>query len=81
MFVTQKQKQIAELVVEGLTTPQIAERLGNTEGTIEQHLVKLFKRLSISSRKDLARYNTRLVVIDRRFKEHQDAPAITPRRN
>ena len=66
MQVTTKQKRIADLVAKGLSNAEIAERLGNTEGSIEQHLVKLFKHLGIHSRVELRAKADRLEVRGRR---------------
>lgn len=66
MLVTSKQKRIAELVAKKFSNQQIAERLGNTEGAIEQHLVKLFKRHGIKTREELATKAGSLVVGDLR---------------
>jgi DNA-binding NarL/FixJ family response regulator len=66
--VTEKQKQIALLVRQGFSNARIAEALGNTEGAIEQHLVKLFKRLRVKTRDALGKRSSDLVVCDRRFR-------------
>lgn len=64
--VTSKQKRVADLIAKGLTNGQIAERLGNTEGSIEQHLVKLFRRLGVHTREQVASHVGKLEVVDRR---------------
>ena len=42
-IVSPKQKRIIDLALEGLSNQQIGLRLGNTEGGIEQNMVKIFK--------------------------------------
>ncbi len=50
-----RQREILELVVEGLTNAQIAERLYLTESTVKQHLRAAYKVLGVSSRTKAAR--------------------------
>jgi DNA-binding CsgD family transcriptional regulator/tetratricopeptide (TPR) repeat protein len=52
---TATEEQVAHLTVEGLTNPQIAERLFVSKYTVQTHLSHIFGKLSISSRVDLAR--------------------------
>lgn len=42
-IVSPKQKRIIDLALDGLSNQQIGLRLGNTEGGIEQNMVKIFK--------------------------------------
>ncbi|HEV3473670.1 MAG TPA: response regulator transcription factor [Actinomycetota bacterium] len=51
---TATERTVADLVCEGLTNPQIAERLGVSRRTIQGHLVNVFKKLGVSSRTELA---------------------------
>ena len=51
---TRRERQILELVVEGLTNREIAERLYLAESTIKRHLSSTFKRLGVSSRREAA---------------------------
>lgn len=66
MTVTSKQKKIADLVAKGLNNSQIATELGNTQGGIEQHLVKIYRRLKVASRGELANIAHQLKVLDGR---------------
>jgi DNA-binding NarL/FixJ family response regulator len=47
---TVRQTQVLELLIEGLSTAQIAERLAIAEGTVTQHLNAVYQALGVSSR-------------------------------
>jgi non-specific serine/threonine protein kinase len=51
---TARQQQIADLVAEGLTNPEIAARLGISTGTVRSHVTQMLTRLGLSSRTQLA---------------------------
>lgn len=46
--------RILELICEGLTNPQIAERLFLSRRTVQSHLYNIFKKLGVTSRTELA---------------------------
>lgn len=47
---TERQAEVAVLLVDGLTNERIAERLGISTGTVRAHLDAVFRRLDVSSR-------------------------------
>ena len=61
-IVTPKQLKIIYFALDGLSNRQIGERLGNTQGGIEQQMVKVFRKIKegggvVYSRRDLRKYN------------------------
>jgi DNA-binding NarL/FixJ family response regulator len=50
-----RQGEILEMVVEGLSNAQIAERLYLSESTIKQHLGAVYKELGVSNRTEAAK--------------------------
>lgn len=59
---TPTELRVAELVAEGLSNPQVAERLFVSKRTIQTHLYHIFSKLGVESRTELAaefiRHNT-----------------------
>jgi DNA-binding NarL/FixJ family response regulator len=51
-----RETQTANLVVEGLATKEIAERLGITEHTVNNYLFRIYNKIGISSRVELVLY-------------------------
>jgi len=52
---TEREKQIAEIAATGVTAAQIAQQLGLSRRTIENHIQHIFRKYGISSREELAR--------------------------
>ena len=50
---TERQREVATLICQGLSNKQIAKELGVTEGTVKIHLHLIYKRLDVRSRADL----------------------------
>ena len=51
---TPTESRVVEMVVEGLTNPQIADRLLMGRATVKTHLEHIFAKLGVSSRSELA---------------------------
>ncbi len=49
-----REREVAELVADGLSNPQIAEQLFLSVRTVESHLSRIFTKLGASSRADVA---------------------------
>ena len=45
---------MVELVAEGLTNPQVAERMFISKETVKTHLSHIFRRLEVHSRAELS---------------------------
>jgi DNA-binding NarL/FixJ family response regulator len=52
---TNRRRQVAALVCQGLSNREIAEKLGVAEGTVKIHLHGIYEKLDISNRTELAR--------------------------
>jgi DNA-binding NarL/FixJ family response regulator len=50
---------VVELVAEGLTNPQIGERMFITRGTVKVHVAHVFDKLDVATRAELAAAATR----------------------
>ena len=51
---TPTEQQVVELVAEGLTNPEIAERLLMARGTVKTHLEHVFAKTGLRNRAELA---------------------------
>lgn len=55
-YLTQREREIAKLVAQGIGTKKIASRLNITEKTVRNHLVSIYDKLQVSGRLQLALY-------------------------
>ena len=53
---TERERQVLTLILEGKSSGGIAHLLGSTENTVETHLKRIFEKLGVASRAELARY-------------------------
>ena len=53
-LLTDAELRVVELLTEGLTNPQIAKRLYLSTYTVQTHLKRVFKKLAVTSRAELA---------------------------
>jgi DNA-binding NarL/FixJ family response regulator len=51
---TNRRRQVATLVLRGLSNREIAEKLGLTVGTVKVHLHAMYEKLDVRSRTELA---------------------------
>jgi DNA-binding CsgD family transcriptional regulator len=51
---TRREREVARLAAQGLSSPEIARRLVVSVRTVEGHLYRLFAKLGVSRREDLA---------------------------
>ncbi len=56
---TPTERQVVDLVVEGLTNPQIGQRLFMSRGTVKTHLGHVFAKVGVTTRAELAVAATR----------------------
>jgi two-component system, NarL family, nitrate/nitrite response regulator NarL len=54
---TRRERQIADLVSEGLSNKEIGRRLGLSAGTIRVHLHRTYQKLAINNRTTLAAWS------------------------
>jgi len=52
---TERERQVAELVTQGCTNSEIARLLGISVATVKTHLIHIFGKFDVSSRVALAR--------------------------
>jgi two-component system nitrate/nitrite response regulator NarL len=53
---TQREREILELIAQGLTNQEIAERLVIEVGTVKNHVHSILRKLDVSSREDAAAF-------------------------
>lgn len=53
-MLTPQEREVAQLVGEGASNPEVADRLFISRRTVEYHLSKVYAKLGISSRTELA---------------------------
>ena len=54
LLLSEAEKRVARGVAQGLTNPQIAEQLVCSPWTVQTHMKRIFKKLSIQRRSQLA---------------------------
>ena len=52
---TEKEKEIIDYVIEGMTNIEIAEEVGYSERSVKQYLTKIFNKIRVSNRTALTR--------------------------
>jgi DNA-binding NarL/FixJ family response regulator len=56
---TRREREVAQLLVEGLGSRAVANRLGITPKTVDTHRAAIMRKLGMSSMADLVRYAIR----------------------
>jgi DNA-binding NarL/FixJ family response regulator len=56
VVLTAREEQVVDLVVEGITTRNMAQQLGVKENTVKKSLQRIYEKLGISNRVDLVLY-------------------------
>jgi predicted ATPase/class 3 adenylate cyclase/DNA-binding CsgD family transcriptional regulator len=51
---TPTERQVVDLIVDGLANPQIADRLLMSRGTVKAHLAHIYRKLAVANRAELA---------------------------
>jgi len=47
---TRREREVLELVAQGLANRQVAEQLGISVGTVKWHLVRIYRKLNVCNR-------------------------------
>lgn len=68
---TEREREILDLIAAGLTNQAIAEQLFIEVGTVKNHIHSIFDKLNVSSRKDAALYLSLL-------KQHEENEFLSP---
>ncbi len=54
-MISERERQVAWLILRGNTTPEVAQELGITSGTVKNHRKRLYAKLNINSQAELFR--------------------------
>jgi DNA-binding NarL/FixJ family response regulator len=76
-LLTKREEEVVHLVEDGLTNRQIAVKLGLSEHTVRNNLFRIFEKLGVSTRVELALYTMRHSRLTR--VEERSVPAIGSR--
>jgi DNA-binding NarL/FixJ family response regulator len=63
-LLTRRERQVTSLVAQGLKNKEIAVSLGLSEGTVKVYVSKIFQKLGMNGRVDLALYGLRTMFSD-----------------
>ena len=56
LLVTKREDDVVDLVVDGLSNRETAQKLGLTDHTVSNYLFRIYEKLEISTRLELALY-------------------------
>ena len=71
LAVSVREREVADLVAEGLSNPQIARRLYLSRPTVASHIAHILNKLAFSSRVQIAAW-----VVEQRFEHEPDAGRV-----
>ena len=71
---THTERRVIVLVVEGLSNPQIGERLFVSRRTVSTHLYRIFKKLDVASRSELVALAFRRGFVNERHESARNGP-------
>ena len=77
--ITPRERQIVELVCEGLRNREIAERMSITQGTVKVHLMHIFEKTGMKDRFQLALEGRHLILGVDESTAEQDPPGLLGR--
>jgi DNA-binding NarL/FixJ family response regulator len=77
---TKRQVQIVSLVSQGLKNKEIAGAMGITEGSVKVHLYRLFRKLGVNDRLDMALYGLKNFLVDQAGASGLSIPRSPPLR-
>ena len=64
-MLTPREIEVMELLAQGLTNRQIAERFVVTEGTVKAHVTHIYRKLRAANRAEAVHQYMRLLDLDR----------------
>jgi DNA-binding CsgD family transcriptional regulator len=73
---TRRQHECVELVTEGLSSKEIARKLGIAPSTVDNHIAQVMHQLGIPNRAALRKYN----LVGRTLVIVEDAPVVEPKK-
>lgn len=73
---TDRQRQVAALLLDGFSNKQMADELSISESTIKQHLIDLRNKFGADNRTRLAVILVQLRMVNRNRFENGDAPDL-----
>jgi DNA-binding NarL/FixJ family response regulator len=77
---TRRQGQIVSLVSQGFKNKEIATAMGITEGTVKVYLYKLFRKLGVNDRLDMALYGLKNLFVGPATAPERQGPSSLPPR-
>jgi DNA-binding NarL/FixJ family response regulator len=83
-LLTRREEEIVHLVEDGLTNRQVAVKLGLSEHTVRNNLFRIYEKLGVSTRVELALYSmrhSRLAQVDENGVQRRDSRVRTRKKD